>query len=972
MNIFIYIMLFIIYIKMNINIGIIGKNNTKGLGAVTRNFINNLPIKKVMIIIDDHQYIRHMINCTYVNIYDVDKYIDEFLIELDMLILLEIPFQNVIIKCKTNNIKTVLLVNYEYLPEDIHNIPDMFLCSSSLNFKYTNYKNKILLPVPIDEEQILYKKRTGRCKILYHQTGTDGMYGFNGTNILLDALKYINKKFLLIINEPEILSPLCKSVITNDDRVIIIKTKSYTSEYNLYKNFYDFFICLQNIRATSLPIQEAMLSGLPIITTDIEPFNEIITDKKLLVPINTYKECELHSKNKNKTIYKINNLTFFNKNVKCGIYDAKDVGKIINNILEIDDISKISEDIHEKSKVFTWKENKNKYLNLFNEICGKRCGPSMINGIFLKISDKKYILQYKLCNLYSQKGVEYCNYIIVNTTSTNLTNDEATLNVNDDIYDICKIIDNNIIFEINSLNENIIIQFKKNNVYITNTQIISCIKKNKYVIYIGNFENAYFSTENQIAITLEKMNYGVIRLQENKINIFDVIFVIYLFHKKNIHFVLYTRTWKINGNVIKLWKYLKYNNIPTVSYHLDLYVGISREKSIEDDPFWKTEYVFSVDGDKNSIKLFKKIKINYYYLNAGIFYDHCYLSNITTGYKYDIIFVGSTNYHIEWTYRKKLLNFLSDIYGSKFNVFGGTNTIRGDDLNKLYMSSKIVIGDTLCMNFNHEYYWSDRVYETIGRGGFIIHPYIKGLDDEFINYVDIVFYKYDDLEQLKYLIDYYLVNSVEREKIRYNGFNKVKEKYTYNNRMTHIIDILSKKNNFNNKINDNTNINFDKNLKNDKIKYNEHIYICNTVIDKYMTTLQENGYVSFNNNEKRKYILEKYDDDDGSIYIKKNDIFVIKDVNTGEYLCADKIISKKTKQQIVFANKEKNDNCKWILDYEKNKYDIDDDDYIYEFQNISIKNIVKNNYLHSHYHFHYDEYNEITLFSENYEWYFTT
>jgi len=139
-----------------------------------------------------------------------------------------------------------------------------------------------------------------------------------------------------------------------------------------------------------------------------------------------------------------------------------------------------------------------------------------------------------------------------------------------------------------------------------------------------------------------------------------------------------------------------------------------------------------------------------------------------------------------------------------------------------------------------------------------------------------------------------------------------------------------------------------------------------------MTTLQENGYVSFNNNEKRKYILEKYDDDDGSIYIKKNDIFVIKDVNTGEYLCADKIISKKTKQQIVFANKEKNDNCKWILDYEKNKYDIDDDDYIYEFQNISIKNIVKNNYLHSHYHFHYDEYNEITLFSENYEWYFTT
>jgi spore maturation protein CgeB len=108
----------------------------------------------------------------------------------------------------------------------------------------------------------------------------------------------------------------------------------------------------------------------------------------------------------------------------------------------------------------------------------------------------------------------------------------------------------------------------------------------------------------------------------------------------------------------------------------------------------------------------------------------------------------------------------------------------------LYASTKIVVGDTLCPNFSYPDYWSDRVYETLGRGGFIIHPYISGMEKEFTDKEHLVFYEYKNFKQLKELIDYYLEHDEEREKIRVSGHNLVKEKYTYKNRWEQILKEL--------------------------------------------------------------------------------------------------------------------------------------------------------------------------------------
>lgn len=276
-------------------------------------------------------------------------------------------------------------------------------------------------------------------------------------------------------------------------------------------------------------------------------------------------------------------------------------------------------------------------------------------------------------------------------------------------------------------------------------------------------------------------------------------------------YFLFTRTW---GETVTLehLAQLRARQIPSASYHLDLYVGLSRkylhkDKSLDDilqtDPFWRTDYVFTPDGDPKSQAVFERNGVNHIYMKPAVFKDECYISESYSSYdyRYNVLFVGGGDKigsphiygHPEWNYRNELVQWLYDTYPDDFTKFGHPQeTIRNDRLNQLYANTKVVVGDSVCLDdFTHTYYWSDRVYETIGRGGFLIHPYIKGLEEEFTDGETIVFYEYGNFAQLKEKIDYYLTHDEEREKIRRSGQLYVKENATYNDRLSRMINIIS-------------------------------------------------------------------------------------------------------------------------------------------------------------------------------------
>jgi hypothetical protein len=240
---------------------------------------------------------------------------------------------------------------------------------------------------------------------------------------------------------------------------------------------------------------------------------------------------------------------------------------------------------------------------------------------------------------------------------------------------------------------------------------------------------------------------------------------------------------------------LKDAGIPTMSYHLDLWMGIERQKDLEQDNFYKTiGHFFTVD--KLMADWFNEnTNVFGHFLTAGVYDKECYIHSDYSQYdfQYDVIFVGSKGYHHEYKYRPELVDFLRKTYGKRFLHVGGdgdTGTVRGDDLNKIYAKSKIAIGDSLNIGFNYPYYTSDRLFESTGRGGFTIYPRIKGLEDYFIDEEEIVFYEHGNLSDLKTKIDHYLLDGISREKIRYAGHNRTKNEHTYVHRWTAILEEL--------------------------------------------------------------------------------------------------------------------------------------------------------------------------------------
>lgn len=329
------------------------------------------------------------------------------------------------------------------------------------------------------------------------------------------------------------------------------------------------------------------------------------------------------------------------------------------------------------------------------------------------------------------------------------------------------------------------------------------------IAYVGNFSQKH-CTEVHIAATLESLGHEVIRIQENMYKPTELAWVNEILQSDMFFF---TRTW---GGLVTL-KHLesfKQHGIPTVSYHLDLYVGLSRKylhegKSLDEvlqtDPFWRTDFVFTPDGDPRSAEVFTRNHVNHYYMKPGVFKPECIIAprsrvgEVTYPSCDDVVFVGGGDYpgspngygHPEWPYRDGLIAWLRKTYQERFYKFGHPErTVRNHTLNRIYADAKVVVGDSVCLGFDHEYYWSDRVYETLGRGGFLIHPYIKGMEEEFIDGVHLAFYEFGNFGQLKAKIDYYLEHTVERERIRLAGHEFVKNNATYDDRLKRMLSIV--------------------------------------------------------------------------------------------------------------------------------------------------------------------------------------
>jgi hypothetical protein len=312
------------------------------------------------------------------------------------------------------------------------------------------------------------------------------------------------------------------------------------------------------------------------------------------------------------------------------------------------------------------------------------------------------------------------------------------------------------------------------------------------IAFLGNFQ-VDFTSESHYAKTFEKLGHQVIRMQEPRVTTDDVYRIAM---QCDMFFWVHTHGWDLNGNrtMQEVLRRLDRANIPTVAYHLDLYMGLRRWTEYEDSAYFKVKHFFTVDK-LMADWLNENTSTIGHYLPAGVFEDECYIGEYDPRFDFDVVFVGSRRYHNEWQYRPQLIAWLEQTYGRRFGHFGndGIMAIRGKQLNDLYATAKVVVGDTLCLDFKYPHYWSDRIYETTGRGGFMVHPYITGIETQFSEVNEVMFYQYGNFEHLKKIIDTALANSTARKQIQMAGHERTKRDHTYTNRLQTIIETVKGK-----------------------------------------------------------------------------------------------------------------------------------------------------------------------------------
>jgi glycosyltransferase involved in cell wall biosynthesis len=293
------------------------------------------------------------------------------------------------------------------------------------------------------------------------------------------------------------------------------------------------------------------------------------------------------------------------------------------------------------------------------------------------------------------------------------------------------------------------------------------------IYYIASFTKIW--DEECIAQALENLGHEVIRREQKHPNSFFLKEI----EKHKPDFVFFAKLL-IPENGFELLRKIKEMGVKTVSWTFDLYIGYAREYQLRTQAFWRADYVFTTDGGHQ--KEFGELGINHYVLRQGIYEPHAVIGKKRGEFMKDIVFVGTENRH--YPKRQQLMERLSREFDFLWVGRYCPDTVRGLKLNDVYASAKIVIGDSV----PSPNYWSNRIYETLGRGGFLLFPETRGLEKEYeIGKHLVTFKNYDDLKRK---IKYYLENDLERTKIQLAGFDFTRTNYTYEKRCQKIIEIV--------------------------------------------------------------------------------------------------------------------------------------------------------------------------------------
>ena len=215
---------------------------------------------------------------------------------------------------------------------------------------------------------------------------------------------------------------------------------------------------------------------------------------------------------------------------------------------------------------------------------------------------------------------------------------------------------------------------------------------------------------------------------------------------------------------------------------------------------WNGDYNPSILYAENYIEFMKEFDIasfvcadikkkykNWMYWQIG--YEETNAVPLLSTPKHDVLFLGneysdkrkSLGYML-----KKLKNINVGIYGDWQSIsVNGFNLYNFDDGHRLYMNSKIALGD--CQWRDSVGYVSNRIFQCLYAGTFMLQQSFKGMEKYtgLKNGVHLV--TWDDQEELPDLIKYWLSHEKKRKEIALSGMNYVRKYHSFDSRVDELL-----------------------------------------------------------------------------------------------------------------------------------------------------------------------------------------
>lgn len=268
--------------------GIIARCDNTGLGNQTRDLVRMLNPDRILLINsakfnNNKQYPEWYdgYNVTMTNGFPTKQEVARFMDGLKSVLTCETFYHPHFINlAQRHKVKTVMQYNYEFL--DHLNKPDMPLPTYMISpsywkvdetiAKFGNDTKVVHIPPPIHLDDFKSARENNMSKDhkrLLHIGGKAASQDRNGTQTVIDMLRYSKADYELVIKSQSELN------FNYKDSRLTVEIGNIDSRSEMYNGF-DAMVMPRRYAGLCLPMNEALVSGLPVFMTDISPNNQIL------------------------------------------------------------------------------------------------------------------------------------------------------------------------------------------------------------------------------------------------------------------------------------------------------------------------------------------------------------------------------------------------------------------------------------------------------------------------------------------------------------------------------------------------------------------------------------------------------------------------------------------------------------------------------------------------------------------------